>query len=423
MTSLRNKYKTNGSHKRHCMVVHAHYPLGETRVEREAHALLQHGYQVDVVCLRATGESPVENVDGIDVYRLPVKRHPGRGAISQLLEYFAFLVMSFAKLVNLHRKRQYGTIQIHNLPDFLVFSALAPKLRGASIILDIHDLMPEFFSARFNSSHKSFPVRLVLWQEQLSCRFADHVITVSEHWRQTLIQRGLPANKCSVVMNVADESIFHFPKENSSYPLNSSQFRLIYHGTIVKRYGLDLAIQAINQVRQEIPEIHLTILGKGDYTDTLIRMTEALDLNDHVTIYDELRPAYELPEIIRAANLGIVPYRNDPFTDGLLPTKLMEYAALGLPAIAARTTAIESCFRNTMVELFEPGDADDLARCIRTLYKSQERMAELAQGCRKFNERYNWTKIGAEYVALVEQLNASEYDHGVKEEEGYPTAT
>ncbi|MEM2125312.1 MAG: glycosyltransferase family 4 protein [Candidatus Methanosuratincola sp.] len=388
------------------MVVHAYYPLAETRVERQAHTLIKHGYEVDVICLRDTGEPAFETHSSVNIYRLPVKRHKSAGPVTQLLEYLAFFLLALIRLVVLQIRRRYQVVQVHNLPDFLVFAALAPKLAGARIILDIHDLMPEFYASRFNRSLESLPVRLVVWQEQLSCRFADHVITVSEHWRQTLIQRGVTKEKCSVVMNVADESIFQYIENNESKSGTCPAFRLIYHGTVVERYGLDLAVQAIEKTREEIPGIHLTILGKGEFVETLIQMVQQLDLNEHVSIYNEMRPAEELPQIIRAANLGIVPYRGDTFTDQLLPTKLMEYAALGLPAIAARTTAIGTYFGDTMVELFTPGDVDDLAACILRLYKSRGRLEELAQGCKKFNERFNWTKIGEEYAALVENLAA-----------------
>ncbi len=74
---------------------------------------------------------------------------------------------------------------MHNLPDFLVFSALPTKLRGVPVILDLHDLMPEFFAGRFGSGRAAAWIgRLVRLQERVSCRFADHVITVSEHWRR-----------------------------------------------------------------------------------------------------------------------------------------------------------------------------------------------------------------------------------------------
>ena len=116
---------------RHCMVVHAYYPLGETRVEREALALIEKGFEVDVICLKDEGELSFENVDGVDVYRLPVMRNKG-GFIKQFGEYLNFFVRVLFKLISLHSKRKYQVIQVHNLPDFLVFSALYPKIRGCA---------------------------------------------------------------------------------------------------------------------------------------------------------------------------------------------------------------------------------------------------------------------------------------------------
>lgn len=394
--------QNNNERKRHCMIVHAYYPLGETRVEREAGALTDHGYQVDIICLRAPGENPRESHHAAQIHRLPVKRSRG-DLLKQFASYLHFFVLAAIKVTQLHRRHGYDTIQVHNLPDFLVFSALIPKLRGVPVILDLHDLMPEFYAGRFGQKGDSFLGRLVRWQERLACRFADQVITVSEHWRESLIQRGVPPQKCSVVMNVADPKIFRPPDDQDAYLPKGDEFRLVYHGAIPERYGLDLALLAIDRVRHEIPNIHLTIVGAGDHLPTLIQMTEDLDLKEHVA-FEKGRLAEKLPEIISTANAGIVPYRNDAFTDGLLPTKLMEYAAMGLPAIAARTTAIEATFSGTMVELFEPGDVEDLVQCIRKLHNSPERLAELARGSDRFNQRYNWPKIGAEYAALVEQL-------------------
>ena len=114
--------------------------------------------------------------------------------------------------------------------------------------------------------------------------------------------------------------------------------------------------------------------------------------------------AEELPDIIRSFDLGVVPYRSDIFTDGLVPTKLMEYAALEIPSIAARTPTILAYFEGTNTEFFEPGNLDDLVQGIRMLYNNPERRKALAAGSRNFTQRYNWTKIGAEYVALVDQL-------------------
>ncbi len=398
--------------KRHCMVVHAYYPLGETRVEREAVALVNHGYEVDVICLQDDGEAATDKAEGVTIYRLPVQRskRPKKqhGLLTQLIEYFTFLLLASIKLIGLHWRQRYGAIQTHNLPDFLVFVALIPKLFGARVILDLHDLMPEFFAARSNRGMESLAVRLVIWQEQLSCRFADHVITVTDVWRQTLIRRGVPSHKVSVVMNVADSAIFHPGAAKRALPGTSDQFRMIYHGTLTYRYGVDLVIQAIAKLRHEIPEIHLTLLGAGDAREELQRLTYELGLAEHVEISRQLVHASQLPQRIRQADAGVVPNRDDLFTGTLLPTKLLEYVALDTPVIAARTETIAAYFDDSMVKFFRPGDVDDLAQCILELHRNREQLRMLAQNAGKFSQKYSWTTLSQEYVATVDRLQPAE---------------
>lgn len=392
--------------KRCCMIVYAIYPLAETRVQREAEVLLRNGYDVDVICLRLPDDLSVDSYKGVRIfhekYQFPFIDSKKSGLSGRLLNYFRFFLSAAIRVTRLHLENKYDVIQVHNLPDFLVFSAFIPKILGVPIILDLHDLMPEFFAGRFKE-RMSFVAKLVTWQERISCKFADHVITVSEHWRQALIKRGVPEQKCSVIMNVADDKIFAPCKEENHRQPGSEQFRIIYHGSIHERYGLDLAVEAVDQLRNEIPNIHLTLIGHGEFLPHIAQMVEERGLKQFVTL-DSLHLAEELPGIIRSCDLGVVPYQNDVFTDGLLPTKLMEYAALGLPAIASRTTAIQAYFHDTNTEFFEPGNVDDLAERIRYLYDNPVRLAELARGSQKFNLRYNWSKVGGEYVALVEQV-------------------
>ena len=397
--------KENSPPKRHCMVVHAYYPLGETRVERQATTLIEQGYEVDIICLRGDGEEVVSVEKGANVYRLPLQRHKGHGMMVQLLEYLGFFILATLRLLSLYLRRKYSVIQVHNLPDFLVFVALIPKIAGARVILDIHDLMPEFFASKSESDMQSSLVRLLIFQEQLSCRFADEVVTVTSEWRETLIQRGVPAAKVAVVMNVADAQIFH-QTLSKTVPRDSNDcFSLIYHGTITKRYGVDLLLRAVERVRSAVPNIHLTIHGSGEFQDELVMLAKELDLSENVCFSTSFLPTTELPSLIRGADVGVVPNRSDIFTDGILPTKLMEYVALGIPVIAARTPAILAYFDDTMVQFFEPGNVADLANCIIFLNRDRQRLRWLASNADQFTVRYSWSKVAADYVALVDQLN------------------
>lgn len=388
--------------KRHCMVVHAYYPIGEPRVQREAEALIDDGYEVDVICLRQLDEPICDNVYGVNIYRLPVRRHKAHGIFVQLLEYLAFFCLAFGRLTTLHLRRRYGVIQVHNLPDFLVFVALIPRCMGARVILDLHDLMPEFYASRFEGNMTSLPVRLICWQEWLACGFANHVITVTENWRQTLIQRGLGCDKCNVVMNVADDRLFQQDGIKVHVP-QDDQLHLFYHGNLAHRYGVDLILYAVARLRQDVLNVHLTIHGRGEFLDSLQRLAQELQLDNCVRFSTSYVPMQELPALIASADLGIIPYRRDILTDGILPTKLMEYAALGVPAIAARTPAISTYFGD-MVEFFTPEDVDELAQCIKSLYYNRSRLAELAHNIKQFNQHYNWARQKVEYLNLVERL-------------------
>lgn len=389
----------NAAPLRHCMVVYAYYPLAETRVQRQAEALVGAGFEVDVICPRQPDESRTDLHGEVKIRRLPLRIRKAN-LIDQLVGYVLFLVAAAWVVSGTHLKRRYHSIQVHNLPDFLVFCAAIPRLMGVPVILDLHDLMPEFFAGRFPDAPRAL-ARLVGWQERVSCRFADLVITVSDPWKDALVERGVEPGKIAVVMNVADDRIFRRPAARQS---SGRRFRLIYHGSVHQRYGLDLAVEAVSRLAHEIPGLHLTILGRGDAMEELRQLTRELGVLRLVELRDEFVHAEELPGIIACADLGIVPYRNDIFTDGLLPTKLMEYAEMGLPCVASATTGIETYFGGTMVELFTPGDVGSLADAILELYRDPHRRAKLADQATLFTDRYNWRTIGAEYVGHVKTL-------------------
>ena len=394
--------------RRHCMVVYAYYPHTETRVQRQAEMLVRSGFDVDVVCLRAEGDASVETYRGVQIHRVPMRAEK-RNLARQMASYLIFLARATVRVTQLSYQHRYDSVQVHNLPDFLVFCAVVPKLHRVPVILDLHDLMPEFFSGRFGTdrgpfSLRRFAARAIAWQEKCACRFADHVITVSDHWRETLVHRGVDRRKCSVVMNVADTAIFR-PVAASCE--NRERFELVYHGSVTYRYGLDLALAAIAELARDIPEIHLTVLGRGDLMTSLVAQRDELGITSLVELRDEYVVAEELPKMLARATLGVVPYRDDVFTDGLLPTKLMEYAVMGIPSVVSRTSAIEAYFTGTMVEFFEPGDARSLACAIRRLHADPARRAELACGASRFTNRYSWERIGQQYVRLVGQLQQS----------------
>lgn len=380
------------------MIVYSYYPLGETRVQRQAEALVRAGYEVDVICPRLPDEPGRETHAGVNIRRVPMPILKA-SFYQQFLGYILFFFVAGAVLTVRHLRSRYDTVQVHNLPDFLVFCALVPKLTGTPVLLDLHDLMPEFLASKFEGDPPAWLRSAILIQERWACHFADHVITVSEHWRRTLDERASPMAKTSVVMNVADERIFR--STDSRRAQRGDGMHLIYHGTVVYRYGLDLVVDAIALLGDETPNLTLRVIGKGDWMPALEDQVHRLGLQERVRLDNGLVPAEELPSIITDADLGVVPYRDDVFTDGLIPTKLLEYAALGVPSLASRTSAIEDLVGDSFVHFFEPNDLSDLSRQLAALYNDPTRRDRLSEATTDFNAGLNWSTLGNEYVDLV----------------------
>ena len=223
------------------MVAYTHYPT-DSRVRREAEALVDRGDTVDVIGLRKRGEERVHILNGVRQISLSVVRYRGSSAGMYLANYFLFFVSASISLVSLHLKNRYQIIQVHTMPDFMVFVAIVPKLLGAKVILDVHDLMPELYQSKFGLGQTHWLIRFITWMERCSIGFADRAIAVHKPHLDALIRHGSPAEKFIVLLNLPDPKIFANSARVSGR--NDSGLKLIYHGTVAERHGLQVALRA-----------------------------------------------------------------------------------------------------------------------------------------------------------------------------------
>jgi len=203
-----------------CMVVHAYYE-GDARVRRYAESLAALGHRVDVLALRAPQLPVREQIAGVALQRLPLSRRRG-GLLRYVYEYLVFTLL--CGIVLAFRPRRYDVVHVHNMPDFLVFAALVPRLFGARVVLDVHDLMPEVYASKFKTGLRHpgiWPLRV---QEWLSHRFASAVVFATERFRACAIARGaVSAARSIAVMNAADTRVFDRQRHPWPDPLHADQ--------------------------------------------------------------------------------------------------------------------------------------------------------------------------------------------------------
>ena len=386
-----------------CMVVHQNYYV-DGRVRRYAESLTEAGAQVDILCVRNDKVTRGENRQGIRVMTIPV----GRGyknRLSYIFEYaLAFILFTFYLLAQ-HLKHRYDVIHVHNMPDFLIFVALIPKWLGAKLILDIHDPMPEFYMSKYTTPRETLSVRLLRLQERCSAWMAHEVITANPFFRENLILRGIPADKIMVINNIPNEKIFSRNGYHRDFQNRRQHFTLIYPGTIAPRYHLDIAIRALPKIMPRVPNVRLKIIGPlVDYAEELKHLAQRLGVHEFVEFHPAIKIS-EVPQQLLQADLGIYLALPDAHMNIATPSKVLEFAAMGLPIIASRLKVLETFFNDSALQFVTPGDVEAFAEAVVTLHRSSEKREQMVRHAdAAFVRTYSWSKEMHKYFDLLRRL-------------------
>jgi glycosyltransferase involved in cell wall biosynthesis len=381
------------------------YPF-DPRVRRLAEAAADAGYAVDVICLRQPGEKRFETCNGVSIYRMPVERGFGRSLPATLLSWSWFLFLAGAAITRLHVKHPYDVIHVHNMPDFLVFAPFFPRLLGAKIILDVQDVSPELMAAKANGRLRNSVTRLAAWQERLSTTFADHVITVGWPFEEVLLQRGVPKEKLTIILNSADPKLFPASRQQKPFSGAFTEERpciLMYHGTLAERNGLDTAIRAFVLARRAAPHLRFHIQGRGESLPALKRLVEELGVQEAVAFREPCR-SEEIVDFVVHGDVGIIPYRCDGFEELVLPTKAYEFAWMRRPMIASDTRGIRSMFRPESIFLCDPSSPEGFAAAIVDLYTHPEKRASMTANAAQDYLPYRWETMAKRYQQLLASL-------------------
>src|SRR5882672_7503929 len=174
----------------------------DNRVMRYAEALAARGDTVDVLALKARPNQPdTEELADVNLFRIQKRIGKNeKGKVTYLFRLLKFCVIATVRLSWRHLFKPYDLVHVHNIPDFLVFAAWLPKMTGAKVILDIHDIVPEFYASKFNEAEDGVWFKSLRAVERCSAAFADHVIISNDLWHQKLITRSVSAEKSSVFL-------------------------------------------------------------------------------------------------------------------------------------------------------------------------------------------------------------------------------
>jgi glycosyltransferase involved in cell wall biosynthesis len=394
------------SGKRVVAVVYSSYPA-DPRPRRAAEALVKEGASVEVICLKENDAEPRnERFGEVGITRVPLKRRRA-GKLWYILQYGFFLLRAGSILAGRACRHRYDLVHIHNMPDILVFSALVPKILGAKVILDFHDPMPELMMTIFDLREDSGLVWLLKQLEKWSIAFADAALTANEAFRKIFSGRSCSPEKMTVIMNSPDEEIFSFqaqPKEDLVARNGLKPFVIMYHGSLVERHGLDLAVAALGKIRPIIPQAELRIYGQSTpFLEQVMDRARKLELEEAIRYFGP-KNLEQIAEAIRECDIGIIPNRRSIFTEINMPTRIFEYLSQGKPVIAPHTEGIRDYFDPEELILFELGDSDDLASQLAYAFRHPAEVAKIVERGQEVYRKHQWSSERSRFVNLVAGL-------------------
>lgn len=393
--------------KYYCMVGFFNY-YGDARVKGYAKWLTQRGDYVDVICAHNFPKDEVVYEDGVRVFIIATKfsRH---NKLSYLLEYANSYFKLTLLLTRQFFKQRYHLIHFHNIPDFLVFAGLIPRVFGSKMILDIHDPMPEAYKSKFPNKESGLEMKVICFEEKISCWFVNAVITANQHFVNNLTKRGIPAEKITLVRNYPDTEYFNQSKRVDRSSSQSDHYVLIFPGTIAPRYGLNVAVKAMPAILEKIPNAQLLLIGMpGEYSEQLKDLANQLDCVNNVVMLPSV-PNSEIPKFLKQADLGIYPALPDPHMSIAIPGKLLEFVIMGLPIISSRLQIVEEMFDDKAIAFFEPGNHEEFASQVLSLYSDPKRCKEMVQKADQIlAENFSQDMEVNTYFDLLEKLSHNE---------------
>jgi glycosyltransferase involved in cell wall biosynthesis len=382
------------------MITYSHFST-DARVKRCAQSLAERGDHVDVVALRRSPEEPARQQDGnINLIALQVRLGKRENSpLSFLWPVVRFLISSATWISRAHFRQRYDLLHIHNIPDLLVFAGIYPRLTGTKIILDIHDIVPEFYSSKFKVPAHSPIIRLLKVIERMAAGFANHVIISNHLWRETYAARTRTEDRCSVFINNVDTATFY----SRARTRDDGKLLILFPGGLQWHQGLDIAIRAFQRVAAEFPNAEFHIYGDGNMRDSLVALASQLNLADRVRFFDP-RPVQQIAEVMANSDLGVVPKRADSFGNEAYSTKIMEFMSLGVPVVVSSTKIDRFYFDNSVVRFFESGNLNAMAEAMIHVLSDSSLRQRLVANASKYVARNGWDSRKSDYLRLVDAL-------------------
>jgi glycosyltransferase involved in cell wall biosynthesis len=341
-----------------------------------------------------------EVLDGIPVLRVALWPSHSRSKLGRMANYGSYATTASAAALGLKRP---DVAYVYHPPGTAALPAMALRaLRGVPFVLDVQDLWPDTLAGSSMLADGSRLARAASAMMRAIYRRAAHIAVLSPGFKAKLAERGVPAEKISVIPN------WTYEDESPPPPLGARQqwfgdagFVVLFAGNMGAAQGLDVVLDAAGRLAASAPDVLFALLGGGIDVERLRGEAARRGLSN-VRFLDRCSPA-EAAQRTALADALLVHLRDDPLFAITIPSKTQAYLRIGRPVLmGVRGDAAGMVAEAGAGLAFEPENPEALAAAVLDL-KSRpqaERDAMGASGARYYAERLAM-RVG---VAAIEQV-------------------
>ena len=406
------RLKMKNDHKlKNILIISQYFPPdisgGGTRAFNYARALSEKGYNVTVITAYPHLHESVpkkykfkffvkEKINGINIVRVWIPSLLHTSAKNRIILHFTFLITCLIPLYSIK-----ADVIIASEPNlFAIIPAyFYSKLKNADVIRVVDDMWPEAIYER--GYVKSGILKKILnWLAKFSYDYPKFILPLTDDVKK-IIQKtySIKEEKIIVLEHGVDTKIYQYKQKE-----RGENFVLMYSGSIVESYDFDLIFDAAKKLQGK--KIKFIIRGKGTLSSEIIHKKNQMNL-ENVEIDTKMVPYEKISEELSKADVFLIPMKNEIALNYSLPTKILEYQALGRPIICCSEGAPGNYVEKTNSGIKVTYDnLDDFIKAILKLEQDKELCNTIGNNSRKYIEKnLTFKKIGDSLSKMIESLN------------------
>lgn len=344
-----------------------------------------------------------ETMDGIQVLRVKTFLSANKGVKKRILNYISYMITA----VIFCRLPKHPDVLVSTSPQFFCGAAgyIVSSIRRIPWVLEIRDLWPESIVA-VGALQNKWIIKLLEGIETFLYRKADHVVALTQAFKNHIQQRKVPENRISVITNGADLDHFSpIPKENHWRKANGLKGKFIasYVGTHGMAHGLDTVLKAADRLRLR-EDIVFVLVGSGAERDHLIEKRKEMGLNNVLMLPQQ--PKDKIPDILGASNACMVLLKDTPLFRTVIPSKIFEAMAMKRPVILGVKGESQTIIEEANCGLcIKPENDQALSEAVLELAGNTEQCEKLGNNGYAFvRSRYNRDALAVNFLNTLQRL-------------------